>query len=153
MSAYCEQRHLPYSAAQLFDLVADVERYPDFMPWVIEATIRRRLDHTLYVGMTVGVGPIRKRFASIGSLHRPDWIDIRSSDPLFARFEQQWIFESAAAGGSNVEYRVEFEFRSRVLHALMAASLARQAAATVSAFEQRAARIYGTPPQANFGAL
>ena len=59
MTHHREQRHLPYSPEQLFDLVADVERYPDFVPWLIAAHIQRRDGHRVWVDMTVGAGPLR----------------------------------------------------------------------------------------------
>jgi coenzyme Q-binding protein COQ10 len=145
MSAYVERQHLPYDAPQLFDLVANVERYPQFMPWVIEARVRHRKDHQIAVEMTVGVGPLRKRFSTIATLDRPHRIDITSRDSMFDRFEQRWTFEPAPEGGTNVEYHVVFEFRSRSLQALMGASFSDQAIATMSAFKRRAHRIYGGP--------
>ncbi len=145
MSAYAKRQHLPYAAPQLFDLVADVERYPDFMPWVIEARIRRRGDRTLAVEMAVAVGPLRKRFSTIATLDRPHRIDIASHDSMFDRFEQRWTFAPAAERGTNVEYHVVFEFRSRVLQTLMGASFSDQAIATMSAFKRRAHRLYGGP--------
>ena len=145
MSTYAERQHLPYAAQQLFDLVANVERYPEFMPWVIEARVRHRRDRTIVVEMTVGAGPLRKRFSTIATLDRPDRIDIISSDSMFDRFEQRWTFEPAAAGGTNVEYHVVFEFRSLMLQTLMGASLPDQAIATMSAFKRRARWLYGRP--------
>jgi coenzyme Q-binding protein COQ10 len=145
MSTYAERQHLPYAAQQLFDLVANVERYPEFMPWVIEARVRYRRDRTIVVEMTVGAGPLRKRFSTIATLDRPDRIDIISSDSMFDRFEQRWTFEPAAEGGTNVEYHVVFEFRSRMLRKLMGASFSDQAIATMSAFKRRAHRLYGGP--------
>ena len=145
MSAYAERQHLPYAAPQLFDLVADVERYPEFMPWVFEARISHRRDHTIAVKMTVGVGPLQKRFSTIATLDRPHRIDITSCDSMFDRFEQRWTFEPGAEGGTNVEYRVDFQFRSRVLQTLMEALFVDQAIATMSAFRRRAHRLYGAP--------
>jgi coenzyme Q-binding protein COQ10 len=146
MSAYTERQHLPYAAPQLFDLVANVERYPEFLPWVTEARIYHRREHTIVVDMTVELGPIRKRFSTIAALDRPHRIDISSGDSMFDRFEQRWTFEPAADSVTNVEYYVDFKFRSRVLHTLMAASFADRAMATMSAFERRAHRLYGAPP-------
>ena len=145
MSTYAERQHLPYAAQQLFDLVANVERYPEFMPWVIEARVRHRRDRTIVVEMTVGAGPLRKRFSTIATLDRPDRIDIISSDSMFDRFEQRWTFEPAAEGGTNVEYHVVFEFRSLMLQTLMGAKLSDQAIATMSAFKRRAHRLYDGP--------
>ena len=145
MSPYAERQHLPYAAPQLFDLVASVERYPEFMPWVTEARIRHRRDRTIVVEMAVGVGRLRKRFSTIATLERPHRIDIASYDSTFDRFEQRWTFEPAAEGGTNVEYHVVFEFRSRMLQTLMGASFSDQAIATMSAFKRRAHRLYGGP--------
>jgi coenzyme Q-binding protein COQ10 len=145
MSAYAERQHLPYAAPQLFDLVANVERYPEFMPWVTEALIRHRRDRTIAVEMTVGVGPLRKRFSTIATLDPPHRIDIASYDSTFDRFEQRWTFEPVVGGGTNVAYHVVFEFRSRMLQTLMGASFSDQAMATMSAFKRRAHRLYDGP--------
>lgn len=143
MTAYVQRQHLQYTAPQLFDLVADVERYPEFVPGVIKAGIRQRKDHTILVDMTIAVGPLRKRFSTVGVLHRPRRIDISSDDAVFDRFVQSWTFEPGAAGGTNVEYHVDFRFRSRVLQMLMGASFTDRAAATMAAFKRRALELYG----------
>lgn len=145
MSAFTERQHLPYAAPQLFDLVANVEGYPEFLPWVIEARILHRKGHTIAVDMTVEVGPLRKRFSTIATLDRPHRINIRSGNSMFDRFEQRWTFGRAAEGGTNVEYHVDFKFRSRVLQTLMGASFTDKAVATMSAFKHRAHRLYGAP--------
>jgi coenzyme Q-binding protein COQ10 len=143
MTAYRQHQHLKYTASQLFDLVADVERYPLFLPGIIEASVRHRKDHTILVDMTIAVGPFRKRFSTVGVLHRPHRIDISSGDSMFDRFAQWWTFESAASGGTNVEYHVDFQFRSRALQVLMAGSFANRAVATMAAFRHRADQLYG----------
>jgi len=143
MTAYTQRQHLQYTAPQLFDLVADVERYPEFMPWVIDAHVRERKDHTILVGMTVGAGPLRKRFSTVAVLDRPHRIDISSHDPMFDRFEQRWTFEPVIGGGTSVEYHVDFKFRSRVLQMLMGAAFDDRAAATMAAYKRRAHRLYG----------
>lgn len=142
MTPYTQHQNFKYSAAQLFDLVADVERYPEFMPWVIDARIQRRDNHTIMVDMAIAAGPLRKWFSTVAILDRPHRIDIGSRDPIFDRFEQRWIFAPAANGGANVEYHVDFRFRSRVLQLLMGASFADRAVATMSAFKRRAHRLY-----------
>ncbi len=146
MTAYTQRLHLKYTAPQLFDLVADVERYPQFLPWVIEARIRHRQDHTILVEMTIAVGPLRKRISTVGLLHRPHRIDISSHDPLFDCFAQRWTFEPATNGGTNVEYHVDFKFRSRVLQMLIGKSFADRAMTAMSAFERQARRLYGVWP-------
>ena len=67
-----QRQLLPYNAEQMFDLVADVERYPEFLPWVIDARVRRHDPRTLFVSMTVASGPLRKRFTTRAVLDRPN---------------------------------------------------------------------------------
>jgi coenzyme Q-binding protein COQ10 len=88
-------RHTP---AELFDLVVDVEQYPDFVPWVIAARVTGRRDRTLWVEMTMGTSFLRKRFTTVASLDRPHRMEITSHDPLFERFEQIWTFDPAPEG-------------------------------------------------------
>ena len=143
MTVYRQRQRLKYRAEQLFDLVADVERYPEFMPWVIKSRVRERYEQTVVVDMTVAAGPLRKDFSTTGVLQRPHWIGVTSHDPIFDRFKQEWTFTPAADGQTNVEYQHELQFRSRVLQLLMDAVFAKQAVATLSAFKARAHRLYG----------
>jgi len=142
MTIYTERQRLKYTPSQLFDLVADVERYPDFMPWVLDSRVRHRNDHTISVEMTIAAGPLRKRFSTAAVLDRPHRIDVSSRDPMFDRFTQRWTFEPAADGGTTIEYHVDFKFRSRVLQLLMGAVFADRVVATMSAFKHRAHRLY-----------
>src|SRR5271165_1952030 len=145
MTDYTEHLHLGYTAARLFDLIADVERYPEFLPWVIAARIRHRSGRTVCVDMTIGTRFLCKRFSTVAVLDRPLRIDISSHDPLFERFSQRWDLAPATEGGTNIEYRVDFKFRSRLLQRLIGASFSDQAAAMVAAFRDRARQLYGTP--------
>ena len=146
MAAHTERQRLKYEASQLFDLVADVERYPEFMSWVVESRIYRRDGPNISLAMTLAFGPVRKRFTTSAVLDRPHRIDITSNDPMFDHFVQRWTFAPATGGGTNVEFHVDVKFRSRVLQMIMAAASADQAAATIAAFKRRAHRLYGTRP-------
>lgn len=141
--SHIERVHLKYKPAQIFDLVADVESYPKFLPWVIDARIFRRRDDTLWVDQTVGTRLIRRRFTTVAKLDRPHTIVISSHDPLFERFAQQWRFKPAREGGTDVEYRIDLQFRSRLLQTLIGASFAERAKTMTDAFRHRARRLYG----------
>jgi coenzyme Q-binding protein COQ10 len=141
--SHIERLHLKYTPAQLFDIVADVERYPDFLPWVIEARVFRRHEHTIWVDMTMGTRLIRRSFTTVAQLDRPHSIDISSHDPMFVRFEQKWRFKSAHGGGTDLTYEVDFGFRSRLLQALIGGSFDRREGAMIDAFQHRAHRLYG----------
>jgi len=145
MSRYVQRRQLGYTAAQLFDLVVDVERYPEFIPWVIATRVRRRTERNIWTDLTVGIGPLRKQFSTIATLDRPHKLSITSTDPTFVKFEQRWTFQALPVGGIDVAYAVDFEFRSRLLQALMDASFSDRAAAIVTAYVQRAGVLYGPP--------
>ena len=138
-----ERTHSPYSPAQLFDLVADVESYPKFLPWMLSSRITRRHDDTVWVDMEMGTRLLRRRFSSSGRLDRPHRIDITSHDPMFERFAQTWTFAAAVPGGTDIEYRVDFRFRSNLLQMLIGGSFADRAPAMMQAFRHRARQLYG----------
>lgn len=143
---HLERHHSKHTPAQLFDLVADVGRYPEFVPWVIDARVTSRQDSTVWVEMTMGTGLLCKRFTTVALLQRPQRIEIKSQDSIFNRFEQVWTFEQASEGGTNIEYRVDVLFESGILQALIGASFAQQAKTLVEAFTRRARRLYGAAP-------
>jgi coenzyme Q-binding protein COQ10 len=143
MAIYCHRTHSKYTPAQLFDLVADVERYPEFIPWMVATRVRRRTEQRIWTDLTIGTGPLRKQFSTVATLDRPRRITISSDDPMFKRFEQKWTFDSSVGEGTDVEYRVDFAIRSFVLQALMDVTFADRAAAIVSAYTRRARQLYG----------
>jgi coenzyme Q-binding protein COQ10 len=138
MTAFSERRRLGFTRRQLFDLVADVERYPEFLPWIRTARILRREGKTLWVEMLVGPKFLRRRVRSKGVLHPPHRIDITSRDAPFKRLAQHWRFETARGGGAIVEFRAAFEFRSRLWEALLGPFYIEGSRRMVAAFERRA---------------
>ena len=143
MAKYTHRAHLKYTPVQLFDLVVDVERYPEFIPWTIATRVRRRTEQTIWTDFTVGVGPLRKHFSTVATLERPHRITISSRDPMFERFEQKWTFDQLAEGGTDVQYHVDFKLRSLLLQKFMDLSFSDRANAIVSAYIRRARRLYG----------
>jgi coenzyme Q-binding protein COQ10 len=147
MARYAEKRHLPFTPQQLFDLVADVERYPDFLPWFAAAAITRREANMVWVDMVVGTSFIRRHFASKATLDRPHRIDVVNQDDLFDHYQQTWTFQPGKDGGTMVEFQVEYVFRSRALQLLMGAFLEEAAKSMVNAFNRRARQIYSRNDQ------
>jgi coenzyme Q-binding protein COQ10 len=143
MPVFCQRKLLNCAAPELFDLVADVERYPEFLPWITSSRIRHRAGHTLIVDLADAYGPMLKQIVMIGVLHRPHRIDVTSDDRMFERFDQRWLFEPSK-DGTWTEYRLDYQFRSRVLQTLMQTAVADRAAETVGAFTQRAHQLYGS---------
>ena len=145
MPSYRETRVLPYPVEQLFDLIADVERYPEFLPWWHAARVRRRDGNTEHVEQVVGPAIARFRFASTTVLERPDRITTTSTERPFRRLEIGWTFAPAPRGGCQADFAVDYELRSRALQKLVGVIFDASVRRVVSAFERRAARILDRP--------
>jgi coenzyme Q-binding protein COQ10 len=140
---HIEQHRSRYAPQQLFDLVADVERYPEFLPWVIAARIIRRENRTIWTDLTMGTIFLRKRFTTVALLDRPNRIEVNSYDPIFECYDQIWTFEPAATGGTTLAHRVDLNLKSHILQALIGASFAQHAKAMMKAYMRQADRLYG----------
>jgi coenzyme Q-binding protein COQ10 len=141
-------RDLPYPAEDLFDLVADVESYPRFVPWITELrTWNRRAESlgvtTLDAEAKIGFGPFGERFSTRVRMARPNLaIDVTLLSGPFHRLENRWRFEPRP-GGAQLAFEIDFELRSALLERLLAANFERAAATLVRCFEARAAELYG----------
>ncbi len=145
MPRHAEKRVLAYEPARLFDLVADIGRYPEFLPWCVAARVRGREGDVLHADLVIGFRMIRERFTSRVVLRRPDRIDVTYAEGPFRHLENHWTFEPAEGGGTLVDFHVDFEFRSRVLQALIGPLFHEAVRRMVAAFEDRAAVLYGPP--------
>ena len=148
MPRYFERRRLAFTRRQLFDLVSDIEKYPEFLDWFVAARIRRRDGNVLEVDQVVAFKGLRTRFATRAVLYPPRGIDITSRDPQFKEFCQRWSFGLAGADDTVVEYSVALELRSRILrHAIrLLFDQPRFVRITVDAFVRRAESLYGMTP-------
>lgn len=139
------ERLLPYAPEKLFDLAADVERYPEFLRWWISARIRKREGNIYYTDQTLGLGPVRMRFGSKTVLHRPEQIDVTSNESPFRRFRLSWHFETRTNAGCRVRLAVELELRSRLLQRVVGRVLRDTVTDIIEVFEVRARQLYGPP--------
>jgi len=143
-------RSVSHSAANMFALVADVEKYPEFLPLCEALTVRSRRERDgramLVADMTAGYKAIRETFTSQVHL-KPDElaIDVKYLDGPFRYLTNEWRFEPDGQGGSTVHFFIDYEFKSRVLGALMGAMFDRAFRMFTDAFEKRADEIYGKP--------
>ena len=142
------KRSLPYRPEQLFDLAADVERYPEFLRWWIAAQIRKREGDAYDTDQILGLGPIRVRFESRTVLHRPEWIRVSSGQSPFRAFGLSWSFAPELPAGCRVGLAAEMEFTSRLLENIVARVLPAVVADIIVAFEARAQALYGPAPLA-----
>ena len=144
MMKHAEQRLLGYRPEQLFDLVADVERYPEFLPWCIGARIRERSESLLVADLVIGFKLIRERFTSRVTMDRPHLgIETAYADGPFKHLSNCWRFEPTPDGGCRIDFYVEFEFRSAVLQKLIGLLFHEAVKRMVGAFETRARALYG----------
>ena len=148
MPTHAEKRLLPYAPEQLFDLVAQVERYPEFLPWCLAARIRSRSEDVVVADLVIGFRMIRERFTSHVRLDRPRRIDVRYADGPFKHLDNHWIFEPVApcaelpGGGTLIDFYVDFEFRSKLLQGLIGVLFNETTRRMVAAFEARARQLY-----------
>jgi coenzyme Q-binding protein COQ10 len=135
------ERLLPYTAEQLFDLAADVERYPEFLPWWISARIRKRLGNEYDTEQVLGLGPFRFNFGSRTILQRPGRIEVTSADFPFRQFRLTWTFEPRPGPACKVTALSELELRGFALQQLFDRVLPSSIGDIMAAFERRAARL------------
>ncbi len=138
MSTHSEQRIIACSPERFFDIVADVESYPDFLPFWRDAKVYRRAGHVYYTRQEIGIGPVRESFRSKTVLQPPSQIDIVSSEQIFREFAIHWEFRPAVDGGCQVRFELSIEARAGLLRKIMNAMLTDVARGMVSAFERRA---------------
>lgn len=144
MTTHSERRHVAYSAEQMFDLVAAVEDYPHFLPWCTAARVRQRTESLVVADLAIGYKAVRERFTSRVTLDRPRRIDVTYSEGPFKYLNNHWIFEPAEDGGCDIDFYVEFEFRSRLLQGIIGLFFHEAVRRMVRAFESRAEALYGT---------
>lgn len=145
MPTHSERRTLPYSPHQLYAMVADVESYPQFLPWCLGLRIKRRQDNVLWADMTVGFKVIRERFTSKVTLTPETRIDVAYSEGPFKYLINHWTFQADGNGGTVIDFYVDFEFRNALLGKIMGAFFGEAVRVMVSSFEKRAAVLYGSP--------
>lgn len=143
MTTHAERRHLPYTQKQLFDLVADVAHYPEFLPWCVASRIRTQTGNEMVADLMIGFKMVRERFTSRVVLHAPDRIDVTYTEGPFKYLDNHWVFEPAEDGGTIIDFYVDFEFRSKMLQALIGALFNEAVSLMVAAFEKRARQLYG----------
>lgn len=147
MPQFETRRTVPQSPDQMFALVADVEKYPEFLPLCEALHIRSRKERDgkelLIADMTVGYKAIRETFTTQVLLNAAERaIDVKYLDGPFRYLDNRWRFTETATGGCEVHFFIDYEFKSRMLGALMGSMFDRAFRTFAEAFEARAAKIY-----------
>jgi coenzyme Q-binding protein COQ10 len=143
MPRHSETRHLPYTPDQLYELVADVARYDEFLPWVVAVRIRSSSATEMLADLVVGFNAFKERFTSRVTKERPKQICVDYIEGPLKFLHNEWRFEPAPGGGTNVSFSVDFAFKSRLFETLAGSMFDRALRRMTNAFEQRAAALYG----------
>jgi coenzyme Q-binding protein COQ10 len=146
MPTHAETRLLPYTPEQLFDLVADIERYPEFLPWCVGARVRSREGELILGDLLIGWKMVHERFTSRVHLHRPGAIEVEYAEGPFNYLKNYWKFIPQPGGGTLLDFHVDFEIRSRFLSGVIATLFNEAVRRMVAAFETRARELYGAKP-------
>lgn len=149
MPKHSETRPLPYTPEQMFDLVADVARYPEFLPWVSAIRVRSNSDTQMVADMIVGFKGLRETFTSKVEKQRPGGLHIEYVDGPLKHLSNDWGFRPDGQGGSLVDFSVDFAFKNRVFEMLAGQMFDRALRKMINAFEERAARLYGDSTSAS----
>lgn len=143
-------KHLPYAPDQLFALVGDVMAYPDFVPWITSmrtwnARVLGEGVETLDAEAGIGFSFLKERFSSrVRRDSQGRRIEVTLLSGPFKRLANRWEFFAAEDGGTRVEFDIDFQFKSRLLEALLTANFGHAVDRLMTCFEDRARALYGS---------
>lgn len=143
MPRHKETRRLPYTPEQMFDLVADVGRYGEFLPWVAAVRVKSDSETEMVADLLVGFKALKERFTSRVSKTRPSAIHVDYLDGPLKYLKNDWSFAPDGEGGCLVGFHVDFEFRSRIFEAVAGQMFGVALRKMIGAFETRAEQLYG----------
>lgn len=144
MPRHSETRKLPYSPEQMYNLVADVGRYGEFLPWVSAIRVRSNSETRMIADMIVGFKGLRETFTSQVDKTRPSMIHVEYLDGPLKYLRNEWAFRPDGAGSCLVDFSVDFAFKNRVFEMLAGQVFDRALRKMIGAFEDRAAVLYAS---------
>lgn len=152
MTKFAQQKQVPYSPQQLYALVADVAKYPKFLPWCVGARVRSHVNNLMIADLTIGFGPFRESFTSRvtllpGTGEGPCAIRVEYENGPFKYLHNSWDF-APHPEGCLVDFYVDFEFRNLILQKAIGAVFTEAVQLMVNAFLKRAKTVYGEPANA-----
>jgi len=144
MPSHSEIRILPYNREQVFNIVANVEEYPDFLPWCLSCEKTLVYDNGFEANLEIGFNFLNENFISRVEILETRKINVEYKEGPFSYLRNEWKFDSLSDGsGTKISFFLEFEFKSILLRTLMGAFFEEAVRTMVSAFEQRAIQLYG----------
>ena len=143
MPRHTEKRNLPYTPEQMFNLVADVKRYQEFLPWVAATRIRSDSETLMVADLVVGFKSLKETFTSRVTKQRPAHIKVEYIEGPLKYLHNSWSFRPDGRGGTDIDFCVDFAFKSRIFEALAGQMFDRALRRMIGAFEARAHELYG----------
>jgi coenzyme Q-binding protein COQ10 len=143
MPRHTETRHVPYTPEQMFDLVADVKRYQEFLPWIAAVRIRSDSETLLIADLVVGFRAIKETFTSRVEKQRPERIRAEYIEGPLKYLQNSWAFRPDGQGGTEIDFCVDFAFKNRLFETLAGQMFDRALRRMIGAFEDRARALYG----------
>lgn len=134
---------LPYTPEQLFDLVADIEKYPVFLPWCVATRILSKSETAVIADLSVGYKIFRETFRSKVHLTPKTRIDVEYINGPFHSLNNHWSFKHAPASGTHIDFFIDFEFRNHFFQRATQAVFESTFNKMLSSFEKRAHQLYG----------
>ena len=141
MPTHAEQKYLPYSAEQMFDLVAEIEKYGEFLPWCVACRKTKEDGNMIEADLIIGYKMIREKFKSRVTLDRPGHIRVEYLEGPMKNLSNEWKFISDGEG-CIIDFYVDFEFKNPMLQGLVTMFFEKAVTKMVSAFEKRADVLY-----------
>ncbi|MGB0935199.1 MAG: type II toxin-antitoxin system RatA family toxin [Alphaproteobacteria bacterium] len=142
MPTHAETRVVPYTPEQMFTLVADIESYPEFLPWCVSARINSREDNEIKADLAIGYKMFREHFVSTVRLSPFEEIRVKYEQGPFKYLNNHWKFKEVGDGSCEIDFFVDFAFKSSVLQTAMTFFFNEAVQLMIGAFEQRAKTLY-----------
>ena len=142
-TTYTEERILPYTPKQLYDVVVDIAAYPSYLPWCVGSRILEETEHEVTADLIIGYKFIRERFRSKVFKQEPALITVDYIEGPLKNLSNRWRFIDNGDGTTTIDFYVAFEFKNPLLKQLVAVFFEEIIKRMVKAFETRAAKLYG----------
>jgi coenzyme Q-binding protein COQ10 len=138
MPRHSEKRTLPYSAEMMYAIVADVKRYPEFLPWILEADIIKQTEQGFLADLTVGYKLFQDTYRSEVILTPQERVEIRYVKGPFKHLHNHWVFSPASSNSVHIDFFIDFEFQSSFFQSMIQSVFTEAVKKMVTAFEDRA---------------
>jgi coenzyme Q-binding protein COQ10 len=147
MGTRLHTHYLPYAPEQLFDLVADIEKYPEFLPWCLAARVLSKSEREVVADLSVGYKFLRETFRSRVHLTPKVRIDVEYINGPFHSLSNHWSFKEASDFGTNIDFFIDFQFRNTLFQSATQRIFENVFDEMLHSFEKRAQQLYGDSPQ------